>query len=316
MARSQAAPRKPAVFPPTLGEIIAHGEKRFKAARLSHGHGFINAYDEAACLALHALGLPPEPLAPRLGLRPTPAQAYKIGSLFDRRVRERRPAAYLTRETRLGDYRFYVDERVIVPRSYIAELLREDLAPWIRSGHHVRAALDLCTGSGCLAIMLAHSFRRARIDASDVSGEALQVARRNIAAYRLHTRIRLVRSDLYASLAGRRYDLIVANPPYVTAAVMRRLPREYRHEPTPALAGGKDGLDFARAILECAPAHLEPGGMLVLEVGHNRHRLERIFARTPFVWPYTSAGDDCVALVTRDDLAKSLISRSGHAGTR
>jgi ribosomal protein L3 glutamine methyltransferase len=298
--------RKRAVFFPTLGETIAQGEKRFKAARLAHGHGLINAYDEAAYLALHALGLPPEPLAPHLGLRPTPTQARTIESLFERRVRERRPAAYLTREAWLGEYRFYVDERVIVPRSYIAELLREDLAPWMPPGHGVRAAMDLCTGSGCLAVMLAHSFPRARIDATDVADDALQVARRNIDDYRLSRRVRLVLSDLYASLAGRHYDLIVANPPYVAAPVMRRLPREYRYEPRQALAGGKNGLDFVRAIVVGAPAHLKPGGMLVLEVGHNRRRLERIFPRTAFLWPDTSGGDDCVAMVSRDDLVASL----------
>jgi ribosomal protein L3 glutamine methyltransferase len=316
LATSNAARRKSAVSPPPLGEIIAQGDKRFRAARLSHGHGLINAYDEAAYLALHALGLPPEPLAPHLGLQPTAAQARKIAALFSRRVRERRPAAYLTREAWLGDFRFYVDERVIVPRSYIAELLRENLAPWIPRAHRVRAALDLCTGSGCLAIMLAHSFPQACIAATDVSIAALQVARRNVADYRLRTRIRLVRSDLYASLARRRYDLIVANPPYVRAAAMRRLPREYRREPRQALAGGKDGLDFARAIVAGAPAHLKPGGMLVLEVGHNRPRLERSFPRTPFVWPYTSGGDDCVAIVSREALVDSLAAGSDCAKAR
>lgn len=316
MATSNAARRKPAVSPPTLGEIIAQGEKRFRAARLSHGHGLLNAHDEAVYLALHALGLPPEPLAPLLGLQPTAAQARKIAALFDRRVRERCPAAYLTREAWLGDFSFYVDERVIVPRSYIAELLRENLAPWIPRAQRVRAALDLCTGSGCLAIMLAHSFPHARIDATDVSVEALQVARRNVTDYRLRTRIRLVRSDLYASLFKRRYDLIIANPPYVRAAAMRRLPREYRREPRRALAGGKDGLDFARAIVTGAPAHLKPGGMLFLEVGHNRPHLERTFPRTPFVWPYTSGGDDCVAIVSRDALVHSLPADSGRARTR
>lgn len=316
MASSYGARRKAAEPSPTLGELIARGEKRFKAAHLSHGHGLINAYDEAAYLALHALGRPPAPLMPLLGLRPAPAQAKKIAMLFERRVRERKPAAYLTREAWLGEYRFYVDERVIVPRSYIAELLREDLFPWMLRSRPVRAALDLCTGSGCLAILLAHCFPRARIDASDVSDAALRVARRNVADYHLGARIRLVRSDLYASLAERRYDLIVSNPPYVRAAVMQRLPREYRHEPRRALAGGKDGLEFARKVVECAPAHLKPGGVLVLEVGHNRRHLERIFPRTPFLWPYTSGGDDCVAIIDRDDLVNSLPAGSARARTR
>lgn len=310
MARSQAERREPAVSAPTLGELIRRGERRFRTARLSHGHGLIHAYDEAAYLALHAMGLPPAPLEPHLGRRPTPGQIRKILSLFDRRVRERRPAAYLTREAWLGDFRFYIDARAIVPRSYIAELLREDLAPWIPQANRVRAALDLCTGSGCLAILLAHSFPRARVDATDVSTAALQVARRNVALYRLQKRIRLVCSDLYAALHGRRYDLIVANPPYVTTPAMQRLPPEYRHEPHLALAGGQDGLDFARAILRDAAAHLKPGGTLVLEVGHNRSRLERLFPRLAFVWPHTSGGDDCVAVIGRDDLV-----RAGMAGT-
>lgn len=286
-----------------LGELIRRGEKLFKAARLSHGHGLINAYDEAAYLALYALGLPPEELEPYLEVRPTPAAATKILALYERRKKERKPAAYLTGEAWLGEYRFRVDERVIVPRSYIAELLREDLAPWIVHPHHVRSALDLCTGSGCLAIMLAHSFPRARVDAADISGDALRVARRNVALYRLEKRVRLVRSDLYSRLGNRRYDVIVSNPPYVTAASLRRLPQEYRSEPRIALAGGTDGLDYARLILRGAAAHLNPGGTLILEIGHSRPRLERLFPRAPFIWPHTSGGDDCVLVIDREDLA-------------
>jgi ribosomal protein L3 glutamine methyltransferase len=307
LARAQAERREAAVSAPTLDELIRRGEQRFKTARLAHGHGLIHAYDEAAYLALHAMGLPPAPLEQHLGRRPTPRQSRKILALFDRRVRERKPAAYLTREAWLGDFRFYIDERALVPRSYIAELLRENLAPWIAHPNRVRAALDLCTGSGCLAILLAHSFPRARIDATDVAADALQVARRNIALYRLQNRVRLVRSDLYAALQDRRYDLIVSNPPYVTAPTIRRLPAEYRHEPRRALAGGRDGLDFARTILRDAAAHLEPGGTLVLEVGHNRSRLERLFPRLPFFWPHTSGGDDCVAIIGRDDLVRAAL---------
>ena len=295
--------RRPTRPPPqTVGELVRHGATRFKAMRLKFGHGTTNARDEAAYLALHALRLPLARLEPNLDLRPLPRQIANVLKLFERRVRERRPAAYLTREAWLGEFRFYVDERAIVPRSYIAELLRNDLAPWIANPEKIRTALDLCTGSGCLAVLLAHSFRRATIDAADISRDALKVARRNVADYRLQQRIRLIASDLFAALAGRRYDLIVANPPYVKTAVMRRLPREHRYEPPLALAGGHDGLDAVRIILNEAAAHLKPGGLLVVEVGHNRFRVERAFPRLPFTWPDTSGGDDCVFLLYRESL--------------
>jgi ribosomal protein L3 glutamine methyltransferase len=289
----------------TVGGLVRHGTGLFKAARLAFGHGTANAFDEAACLTLHALRLAPDELAPHLDLSLTPRQVEKVLKLFERRIRERRPAAYLTREAWLGDSRFYVDERAIVPRSHLAGLLREDLAPWLPDASRIRTALDLCTGSACLAVLLAQSFSRARIDATDVSRDALAVARRNIADYGLRARIRLIESDLFAGLAGRRYDLIVSNPPYVSTARMRRLPREYRHEPRLALAGGKDGLDFVRVILREAAAHLNAGGLLVVEVGHNRTRLERTFPRLAFTWPATSGGDDCVFLIYREQLVEA-----------
>ena len=224
----------------------------------------------------------------------------RIGALVDERIRTRKPTAYLTREAWLGEHRFYVDERVIVPRSYIAELLRDGLVPWRPPA--VRSALDLCTGSGCLAILLALAFRRARIDAADISTDALEVARRNVTDYRLNARVKLVKSDLYGALAARRYDLIVSNPPYVRDAVMRKLPAEYRREPALALAGGHDGLDLVRTIVAQAPAHLTGKGLLVVEVGHNRERVERALPGLPLVWPQTSGGDDCVFAVTREAL--------------
>jgi ribosomal protein L3 glutamine methyltransferase len=219
--------------------------------------------------------------------------------LLDERVRTRKPLAYLIREAWLGDRRFYVDERVIVPRSFIAELLHERLRPWI--SHPVGRALDLCTGSGCLAILLALTFPKARIDATDISRPALAVARRNVASYRLGRRVRLLHADLFPA-ARKRYDLIVANPPYVRAAAMRKLPPEYRREPRIALAGGADGLAFVRRILDGAPEFLRPGGWLVVEAGHSRGAVERAFPRLPFIWAETSAGDDCVFLLSREDL--------------
>lgn len=287
-----------------MGELVRHGARSFDAARLSFGHGMTNAFDEAAYLALHALKLPLGELEPNLDLRPTRRQISEVLKLFQRRIKERRPAAYLTRESWLGDFRFYIDERAIVPRSYIAELLRDDLAPWISKPSTIRAVLDLCTGSGCLAILAARSFPRAKIDAADISPDALRVARRNVAGHALQRRIRLVESDLFAALAGRRYDLIVSNPPYVSDAVMRRLPREYRHEPRLALAGGGgDGLDHVRLILREARDHLNPGGLLAVEAGHSRRRLERAFPRLAFTWANTSGGDDCVFLLYREQLA-------------
>lgn len=277
------------------------------AARLSFGHGTTSARDEAAWLIAHAMRVSPEELAASTELRPDARARTRIRTLFDRRIRERVPAAYLTREAWLGPFRFDVDERVIIPRSYIAELLHEDLAPWVARPASVRSALDLCTGSGCLAVLLARSFPRAAIDAADISADALKVARRNVESYRLRRRIRLVRSDLFGALRGRRYDLIVSNPPYVRTAAMRRLPPEYRREPEIALAGGADGLDLVRRILMSARAHLNPGGLLVVETGRNRPALERAFPRLGFVWPEISGGEPCVFALEREHLPQGQV---------
>jgi ribosomal protein L3 glutamine methyltransferase len=236
-----------------------------------------------------------------------------VDTLLDERIRTRKPAAYLTREAWLGEHRFYIDERAIVPRSYIAELLRDNLAIWLGTGRRVRRALDLCTGSGCLAILTALSFRQAKIDACDISTRALEVARKNVSQYGLGSRVTLHAADLYSALGNRRYDLIVSNPPYVRDAVMRRLPAEYRREPALALAGGHDGLDLVRRIVAEAPDHLTAGGALVVEVGHNRRRVERAFPSLPFIWPETSGGDDCVFLVTREMLLARAQARSARA---
>jgi ribosomal protein L3 glutamine methyltransferase len=289
-------------LPRSVGALVRHGARLFRAAGLVFGHGTANARDEAAWLVLHGLKLRP---GVRTVARDQPVSARaarRVLELFERRVRTRKPAAYLTREAWLGDLRFHVDERVVVPRSHIATLLREDLAPWISNPRAMKSALDLCTGSGCLAVMLAQRFPRARIDAADVSSAALAVARMNITSYRLGRRVHLVKSDLFSRLNGKTYDLIVCNPPYVAAAAMRRLPREYRHEPRLALAGGRDGLDLVRRIVRCASAHLRPGGLLVVEVGRGRKRLERAFPRVQFTWPEVAA-DDPVFLAGREQLA-------------
>lgn len=288
----------------TAGALVRYGTRRFRDAKLVFGHGTRNARDEAAWLVLHALKLPPG-TAMGAGARPVaPRDARRVLALFERRIRSRKPAAYLTREAWLGDFRFYVDERVVVPRSHIAGLLRENLAPWISDRRVIHSILDLCTGSGCLAVLLAQSFPGARIDAADTSSAALAVARINVRNYRLGHRIRLIQSDLFSALHGKRYDLIVSNPPYVTTAAMRSLPREYRHEPRRGLAGGRDGLDVVRRIVLRAAAHLNPKGMLVVEVGSGRRHLERAFPRVQFTWPETAAGDS-VFLLGREQLQKA-----------
>jgi ribosomal protein L3 glutamine methyltransferase len=267
---------------------------------LSFGHGTDNARDEAAWLLAQVLRISHEELARSPSRELTAREQRKALRLLDARVRTRKPLAYLIKEAWLGDHRFYVDERVLVPRSFIAELLRERLEPWVSGPVH--RGLDLCTGSGCLAILLALTFPKAAIDATDISRAALAVARKNVKAYRLGRRIHLKRADVFSGIGRKQYDLIVANPPYVDAAAMRKLPPEYRREPKIALAGGTDGLAFVRRILEEAVDYLRPGGWLVVEVGHARARVERAFPRIPFIWAETSAGDDCVFLLRREDL--------------
>ncbi|MEO8440948.1 MAG: 50S ribosomal protein L3 N(5)-glutamine methyltransferase [Betaproteobacteria bacterium] len=288
----------------TVRTLIERAAARLARARLTYGHGIPTAWDEAAYLALHVLKLPPALLTPYLDRVVTPRNAARVAALVSERIRRRVPVAYLTSEAWLGEHRFYVDARVLVPRSYIAELLQERIAPWLPR-RPLRRALDLCTGSGCLAIVLAKTFAGTQIDAVDIDRGALAVARRNVADYRLQRRICLLHSDMFGAVRGERYDLIVANPPYVSADTMRRLPREYRHEPALALASGQDGLDAVHVILREAAAHLTKKGLLVVEVGHHRRRVERVFARHPFIWPQTSGGDDCVFILGRDDLVRA-----------
>ena len=288
-----------------MGGLVRYGTRRFRRARLVFGHGTRNARDEAAYLVLHALNLPPDAATGACDRRVDPRGARRVLALLERRIRSRKPAAYLTREAWLRDFRFHVDERVVVPRSHIAGLLRENLAPWIPERRAIKSILDLGTGSGCLAVLLAHSFPGARIDATDISSAALAVTRINVGKYRLRSRIRLIKSDLFSALGGKHYDLIVANPPYVTTAGMRRLPREYRHEPRIALAGGRDGLDVVRRILLHAPAHLNPGGLLVVEVGSGRRRLEHAFPCVAFTWPEMAEGDT-VFIVAREESYRAL----------
>ncbi len=276
-----------------VSELLRQTARRFARAGLHYGHGTHNAREEAAWLISSVLGYL---LEQEVG----PQERRRIESLAQRRIRERIPLAYLLKEAWLGEHAFHVDRRVIVPRSFIAELLRDRLGPWIP--REPKRALDLCTGSGCLAVLLALTFGNVRVDAADLSSAALAVAKKNLQRHQMTKRIRLVKSDLFKSLGARNYDLIVSNPPYVTARSMRKLPPEYRHEPSLALAAGEDGLDLVRRILAEAAAHLTPGGVLVCEIGGNRRALERAFPAIEFAWPETS-DPGSVFVLSREQLA-------------
>lgn len=286
----------------TIRDWLRHAVSRFGEAGLAFGHGTTNAYDEAAYLVLWALHLPLDRLEPFLDARLTMGERERLLALLERRIDERVPSAYLTHEAWLGDFRFHVDERVIVPRSYIASLLPDALEPFVGESDSVESALDLCTGSGCLAVLLAHAYPNAEIDAVDISPDALAVAQQNVSEYGLEHRIDLIASDLFEKLAVTQYDLIVSNPPYVSARSMASLPAEYRHEPALALAGGEDGLDAVRVILREAPRFLRDDAPLIVEIGHNRSAVEAAFPHLPLVWLETDGASDAVFLLRREDL--------------
>jgi ribosomal protein L3 glutamine methyltransferase len=286
----------------TIRDALRFAVTRFNEAGLYFGHGQIDAFDEAVFLVMRALALPVERLDVFLDAFLTIGEINSLLQLIERRVRSRVPAAYLLNEAWLQGYRFYVDSRCIIPRSFIAELLKDELQPWVADPGAVGRVLDLCTGSGCLAIMAANLFPRAEIDAVDVSLDALAVATRNVADYGMRSRVRLLSSNLFDALKGQQYDVILCNPPYVTSDSMEHLPAEYRHEPRLALAGGTDGLDLVRTIVREARQHLRPGGMLFLEVGDGREAVERSFPDLPLTWLTTSAGDDMVFLAHEKDL--------------
>lgn len=288
----------------TLRDWLRWGTSRFNEAKLFFGHGCDNAHDEAAWLILHALHLPPDRLDPYLDARLTRHERLAVLELLQQRIARRLPAAYLTREAWQAGLRFYVDERVLIPRSYFADLLVDGFTPWVEDPAGIESALDLCTGSGCLAILMAHAFPNAKIDAADLSKDALDVAKRNVADYDLKDRIRLVQGDLFAGLGKRprKYDLIISNPPYVTTQAMDQLPPEYRHEPAGALAAGDDGLDIVRRILADAPNYLKPQGLLAVEVGHNRALMDAAFPGLPLTWLDTESGEGKIFLLRREDL--------------
>lgn len=285
----------------TPRDLLRFCTSRFNQARLSFGHGSDNAHDEAAYLILHTLALPLDTLEPYLDAALLPEEIDAVLSLAERRVNERLPMPYLTRQAWQGDFEFYVDERVLIPRSFIYEQLGEPIAPWTGDSHSIHRVLDLCTGSGCLAIQAACHYPEAQVDAADLSPEALEVAAINVANYGLEERVRLIQSDLFANLSGT-YDLIISNPPYVNAESVAALPAEYLHEPEMALGSGEDGLDATRQILQHAPRFLNPRGVLLVEIGHNREALEAALPQLPFFWPEQSDGGGSVFLLTREQL--------------
>lgn len=287
----------------TLRDLLRYAVSRFTEAELAFGHGTATAYDEAAYLLLHTLHLPIDTLDPFLDARLLPEEIERVLSVINRRAGERVPASYITNEAWMHGRRFYVDERVIVPRSFVGELLEDALQPWVDHAEDVADVLELCTGSGCLAILAAEAFPAAQIDAVDISPDALAVAKINVADYGLDDRIALHLGDLYAPLPqGKRYEVILTNPPYVNEGSMQALPAEYRHEPRLALAGGDDGMEVVRRIIAGAREHLTDDGVLVVEVGNERHFVEAAFPDLPMTWLATSAGDDMVFLVQAADL--------------
>jgi ribosomal protein L3 glutamine methyltransferase len=287
--------------PPTVIELVERAAAQLEAAGVAFGHGTSNAFDEAAWLVLWRLGLPIDDLDAAAGQPVSTADQDRIAALLDERIATRKPAAYLTGEAWLQGVPFNVDERTIVPRSFIAELLADGtIDPWL--GEETRRVLDLCTGNGSLAVLAAMAWPEVSVDAADISPDALAVARINVDRHGLGQRIRLVESDGLDACAGP-YDLVLCNPPYVNASSMERLPAEYRAEPSIALDGGRDGMDFVRRLLAQAPARMAPHAALVLEIGHERAHFEAAFPRLEAVWLETSAGSDQVLLLTREALA-------------
>ena len=281
-------------------------ERRLKRARVFYGHGTDNARDEAAALVFHVMKLPHGAAQRALSRRSTAAQRERIDELTQARVERRVPLAYLTHEAWFAGRSFYVDERVLIPRSPIAELIEQRFAPWIDPGR-VRDIVDVGTGSGCIALACAKAFPRANVDAVDIDPAALEVAAINRRRLRLTRRVRLVQSDHFAALGRRSYDIIVSNPPYVGAREMRGLPREYRHEPRSALESGRDGLDSVATILRAAGRHLRPLGLLVVEVGNTERLLASAYPRVPFTWLDFERGGGGVFALTREQLLKSQV---------
>ena len=286
----------------TVRDVIRYAVSRFNDAELAFGHGSDNAWDEAVYLVLSTLHLPLDTLDPFLDARLLEDEKRQCISLIELRVKKRVPLAYLTGEAWLQGHRFLTDKRVIVPRSPIAELLAEQLDPWVADPENVQHVLDLCTGSGCLAILAALAFPNAQVDAVDLTGHAIRLAQRNVDMYQLGDRVNVVQGDLYAPLEAQRYDVIVCNPPYVNSTAMAQLPSEYQHEPVLALAGGDDGMDIIRTILAQGAAHLSDDGFMVLEIGNEYENFMNAFPTLNPVFLETAQSDDSILLLTRAQL--------------
>ena len=286
----------------TIRDWVRFSMSRLEEAEVFFGHGTDNAYDESVWLVMSALHLPLDTLDNFLDARVTKDEAKHLAHLIERRVTERVPTAYLLREAWLKGFKFYVDERVIVPRSFIAELLEDGLGPWIEYPEMVESAADICTGSGCLGVLLAHAFPNATVDVVDISSDAIAVANINIKNYGLEDQITAVQSDMFSGLKGKKYDLIISNPPYVDAPAMSALPQEYRNEPQIALGSGVAGLDHTHILLKEAKKHLNDDGVLVVEIGHNREALLDAYPELPFTWLDVESGNEFVFLLTKEQL--------------
>lgn len=285
------------VKPSTLGDWLHRAEKLYVRHQVALGQVAATAHDEALYLLLHTLGLPLDSKSAVLRRKLTPEATARVAEVFRRRLEEHVPAAYLTREAWLGEHRFYVDERVIIPRSYFVELLPEQIPQWLPASRPVKRAVDVCTGSGCLAILMAHQFAGAKVDAIELSPDALAVAKFNVATHKLGRRVKLFHSDVFEAVPPVKYDLILSNPPYVPTRELRGLPAEFKKEPAMALDGGKDGLVIISKLLRQARDRLQPHGIVVLEVGGLRAAMDNVFAALDLHWLHTADGEDCVCVI-------------------
>lgn len=286
----------------TIRDWLRYAVSQFEASDIFYGHGTDNAYDEAVWLIMSALHLPMDTLNNFLDARLTTSERSKLASFIDQRITQHTPTAYLLKEAWLQGLKFYVDERVLIPRSFIAELLNTDLSPWIEFPEMIESAADICTGSGCLGVLLASVFPNAAVDVIDISQDAIDVANINIANYGLEAQVTAIKSDMFSALSGKKYDVIISNPPYVDAPSMAALPAEYQNEPQLALGSGIAGLDHTHTILREAANYLNDDGILIVEIGHNRDALEDAYPNIIFNWLEVSSGTEFVFLLTKSQL--------------
>jgi ribosomal protein L3 glutamine methyltransferase len=286
----------------TIRDWIRYAVSQFEASDVFYGHGTDNAYDEAVWLIMSAMHLPMDTLNNFLDARITTDERIKLANFIEQRITKHTPTAYLLKEAWLQGLKFYVDERVLIPRSFIAELLADGLSSWIEFPEMVESAADICTGSGCLGILLASVFPNAEVDVIDISQDAIDVANINIANYSLQEQVTAIKSDMFTALKGKKYDLIISNPPYVDAPSMAALPQEYQNEPQLALGSGDAGLDHTHTILREAANYLNDDGILIVEIGHNREALEAAYPNIIFNWLEVSSGNEFVFLLTKSQL--------------